>query len=503
MSAAERDRPPDAFVHRIDRRFFYGWLMVAAGALILFASGPGQSHTFGVFLTEVTRDLRLSHTEVSFAYGAATLAAAFGLPFAGRHVDRRGARRVLAVVSLLLGGAAIAFGFVNGLVVLALGFAAVRYLGQGCLFLCANNVVAQWFERRRGFALSLVWLGFSASVALHPPFAQWLIETVGWREAWLWLGLSSWALLLPVLWLVRNRPEDVGLRPDGGPEPEPKPGGSAPSGPGPDLPPGSGPPASRDDLEGPAARSDAPGGASADANPPEPPRKAGTGSEPTGPGDPALSRRAAAPPEITGLTLRQALRTSAFWIIAGGLSLIALLMTGLFFHQVAIFQLRGLDTHVATRVFAITALVSVVSAPVLGRVMDRAPSRLVFAGALVVMATALAALHLVDDVATAVAYALVFGLANASMQVNVGYLWADYFGRRRLGSIQGSGQTALIVGASLGPLPFSLSLDLTGDYSAALVGSAALTVLAALTAAVFLRYPSRPTSAPGLGTRPA
>ena len=483
-------RASDAFVHRINRRFFYGWLMVAAGALVLFASGPGQSHTFGVFLTEVARDLRLSHTEVSFAYGAATLAAAFGLPFAGRHVDRRGARRVLAVVSVLLGGAAIAFGLVNGLVVLALGFAAVRYLGQGCLFLGASNVVSQWFERRRGFALSLVWLGFSASVALHPPFAQWLIETVGWREAWLWLGVSSWALLFPVLWFVRNRPEDVGLRPDGGAAPEP--GGGSPPEPHPDLPPGSGPPVSRDDPQGPAARSDAPDGASAD---PDPLRKAGTGSEPAEPDDPAPSRRAAA---HTGLTLKQALRTSAFWIVAAGLSLIALLMTGLFFHQVAIFELRGLDAHVATRVFAITAIVSVVSAPVLGRIMDRTASRLVFAGALIVMAAALLALHLVDDVATAVAYAIVFGLANASMQVNVGYLWADYFGRRHLGSVQGSGQTVLIVGASLGPLPFSLSLDLTGDYSAALAGCAALTVLAALAAAVFLRYPQQPAAVSGL-----
>ena len=210
----------DPFVQRVNRKLFYGWLMVAAGAIILFASGPGQSHTFGVFLNYVAEDLGLSHTEVSFAYGVATLAAAFGLPIAGRHVDRRGARRVLAVVSLLLGVAAIAFGFVNGFVVLALGFAAVRYLGQGCLFLVASNVVAQWFERRRGFALSLVWLGFSASVALHPPFSQWLIETVGWREAWFWLGISSLALLLPILWFIRNRPEDVGLRPDGEPPPE-------------------------------------------------------------------------------------------------------------------------------------------------------------------------------------------------------------------------------------------------------------------------------------------
>ena len=67
---------------------FFGWPMVGAGALIFFASGPGQSHTFGVFLVYLTEDLGLSHTEVSFAYGVATLAAAFGLPFAGRRIIR-------------------------------------------------------------------------------------------------------------------------------------------------------------------------------------------------------------------------------------------------------------------------------------------------------------------------------------------------------------------------------------------------------------------------------
>lgn len=468
----------DPFVDRVNRRFFYGWLLVAAGVLILFASGPGQSHTFGVFLTYVADDLRLSHTEVSFAYGVATLAAAFGLPYAGRHVDRRGARRVLTVVSLLLGAAAIAFGFVNGLVVLALGFAAVRFLGQGCLFLCASNVIAQWFERRRGFALSLVWLGFSASVALHPPFSQWLIETVGWREAWLWLGISSWALLLPILWFVRSRPEDVGLRPDGRAAPEPHAEARR----------GEAPPVSRLEPRETGVQTDA-----------APPRAPSNDAESAAPSD----SRQAAQPEITGLTLKQALRTSAFWIVAFGLSLVALLMTGLFFHQVAIFQHRELDAHVATRVFAITAICSVVSAPVLGRIMDRTPSRFMYSGALLAMAGALMALHLVDDVATAIAYAVVFGLANASMHVNVGYLWADYFGRRHLGSIQGTGQTTLIVGASLGPLPFSLSHDFTGSYSAALAGSAALCVLVALAAALFLRYPVQPGSEPGAETRAA
>ena len=135
--------------------------------------------------------------------------------------------------------------------------------------------------------------------------------------------------------------------------------------------------------------------------------------------------------------------------------------------------------------------------------MDRSPSRLVLAGAQIVMAAALVALHLVDDVATAIVYAVVFGLAGASVQVNVGYLWADYFGRRHLGSIQGTGQTALIVGASFGPLPFSLSLDVTGDYSAALIGAAIVSVLVAIAAAVFLRHPRRPGPEPEIEGKPA
>jgi MFS family permease len=61
-------------------------------------------------------------------------------------------------------------------------------------------------------------LGFFLSVAVHPPLVQWLIGAVGWREAWLWLGLATWLLLLPAyLLLIQNKPEDLGLQPDGRP----------------------------------------------------------------------------------------------------------------------------------------------------------------------------------------------------------------------------------------------------------------------------------------------
>ena len=278
-----------ALALRVNRRLFYGWVMLAVAALAMFASGPGQSHLFSVFILPITEDLQISQTAVSSAYALATLAAAFGLPYVGRLIDRYGVRRVLLGIATLFGAAACAFGTVTNLALLALGFGALRFLGQGSLMLSSANLVAQWFSRKRGFALSLMALGFSVSVALHPPLAQWMIDQVGWRTTWVWLGAISWLLLLPsVFLLVENKPEDLGLQPDGA---------------------------------RPAPRSD------------------------------ALRSGSAADGAEAGLTSRQALATSAFWTIAASLSTFSMLVTGLFFHQVSMFESLGLSPQVAARVF--------------------------------------------------------------------------------------------------------------------------------------------------------
>ena len=72
----------------------------------------------------------------------------------------------------------------------------LRFLGQGSMMLGSANLVAHWFSARRGFAMSLMALGFSASMAVHPQLGRWLIELVGWRGAWVGLGLITWALMM-------------------------------------------------------------------------------------------------------------------------------------------------------------------------------------------------------------------------------------------------------------------------------------------------------------------
>jgi MFS family permease len=410
----------DALALQINQRVFYGWVMLAVAALGMFASGPAQSHIFSVFITPISADLGISRTSLSSAYAGATLVAAFGLPYVGRLVDRFGVRRVLLVVALLFGIACFAFGRVDNILLLALGFGALRFLGQGSLMLCSANLVAQWFSRKRGFALSLMALGFSASVAIHPPLAQWLIDQVGWRETWLWLGLISWALLLPlILLLIQNKPEDLGLVPDG---------------------------RVADDL-------------------------------------PRIDRA------DVGLSASQALRTPAFWIIALSFATFSMSVTGLFFHQVAIFNNRGISSQTAAQLFPVSALTMVVAMPLFGRLLDRLPTRLMFACAMLTMTATMLALVMVQGVPSAIAYSIVFGINNAAIHTHISYLWPHYFGRRHLGSIQGTAQTIAVIGASLGPIPLGAAFDLFGSYKGALLLLSILPVLCAV--AILLMRPPK------------
>ena len=421
-------------VERVGDRFFYGWVILLVTGAGIFASGAGQSHTFSVFIGPISRDLGIGATAISTAYGLATLVAAFGLPWMGRQVDRLGAFRVMPVVVLLLGFACMAFGMVPGLIWLALGFGALRFLGQGSLMLSCANVISHWFSRRRGFAMGVMLLGFAVSMAVHPPVGQWLIDQVGWRQAWFWLGLSTWILMLPLIWLLlHDAPEPLGLRPDGAV----------------------------------AATVDR------------------TISE--RPVDTRADRHGAE----FGLSLHQALRTRTFYIVATGLFTMSMLITSLHFFQVSIFEHQGLSRTIAAWMFPLSAVIAVLAQPVVGRCLDRVPTDRVFGVSLLILSASLVSITFVRDLSSALVYGIIFGMNNAASLTLFGYLWPRYFGRRNLGSIQGTGQMIGVVGASLGPLPLGMAFDLFGDYERVLYGLAIMPVLAAALTR-FLKDPQIP-----------
>jgi MFS family permease len=199
---------------------FYGWAIAATALIAVFASAPGQSYGFSVFIDSILAATGLSRTQLSALYALGTGVSAITTVVVGRMADRWGTRIVLAIVGLAFGSACFLMAIAYGPLTVLLGFAALRALGQGSLAILATLLIAQWFVRYRGRAMALVQLGGAASNAVFPLLANALIITIDWRNAYRVLGIVVWALILPAaILVVRNRPEDVGLHPDGLPQP--------------------------------------------------------------------------------------------------------------------------------------------------------------------------------------------------------------------------------------------------------------------------------------------
>jgi MFS family permease len=195
---------------------FYGWIIMLAGTLGMIMTSPGQTYVISVFLEHIIADLGISRSLVSTLYTVGTLVGSFALPVVGRQIDRRGARLMVGVITALFGLACLYMGFVQNALMLGLGFIAIRMLGQGSLGLVSQNVINQWWVRRRGtmMGISGVLVGL-LGLGGFPIIINWLIPIYGWRWTYILLGMALLALMVPVgLIFFRDRPEEFGLQPD-------------------------------------------------------------------------------------------------------------------------------------------------------------------------------------------------------------------------------------------------------------------------------------------------
>ncbi len=204
------------------RGLYYGWVVASALAITETVSWGILYYAFSVFLVPMQAELGWSAGSLTGAYSLALLVSGLAALPVGRWLDRHGSRALMTAGSV--GGTLLllAWAAVDSLTAFYLIWAALGLVLAATLYEPAFAVVATWFERERGRALLLVTFmaGFASTIFL--PLAAWLVEKFGWREALVALAALLAITTIPLHALIlRRRPEDLGLLPDGAPGPDP------------------------------------------------------------------------------------------------------------------------------------------------------------------------------------------------------------------------------------------------------------------------------------------
>lgn len=181
--------------------------------------------------------------------------------------------------------------------------------------------------------------------------------------------------------------------------------------------------------------------------------------------------RAAPPPPNQGSsveqawTREQAIRTPMFWVVTLAIASVAMIGTGLAFHQISLLGEAGLSPSLAAANFIPQTVAAVSTIALVAGLSSRVPPGLLLAGSMTSLAAALALLMLLDQPWVPLLYALAAGGATGSVQALDGTLYPRFFGLSAIAAIRGTGFMVAVVGAAIGPLLVALLRDASGGYA--------------------------------------
>jgi MFS family permease len=175
--------------------------------------------------------------------------------------------------------------------------------------------------------------------------------------------------------------------------------------------------------------------------------------------------------EEVSWTLKEAMRTRAFWMILYSVIVPSAIITGCIFHQISILGQAGLSPGNVALISGVTSIIRLPLILVAGQLADRIQLRYLLAASQGVLFVMLAALYVANSVPLVMVYGVLMGTQMALQGLVMGVIWPDYYGRKHLSTIRGTTMMAGVIGSALGPLPFGFAYDVFGGYTEVVIAS--------------------------------
>ena len=404
------------------RGMFYGWFMASLGALLMALASAPLFYGVPVWNPVLRNAFGWTPGQMSWAFAIAQVEG-FYSPVVGLLIDKLGPRRMVFIGMVIGGSGFVLFSQIQELwhlyvvfLILSLGVSVGTWLPM-------MTVVNHWFTRHKTQAMSLVMEGLALSGVIVPLLLAWAIggtdpnisERYGWRTSALFIGILCLVSAIPISLLVRNRPEDMGLKPDG-------------------------------DAAVPAAK--------------------------------PLVEAGVTPSEIEeeGYTWQEAIRTSDFWLISFGQATTSIVMVTIIVHLGLMLDDRGFSLQTIGVVLAVYTAVSAVSILVGGYLGDRLSMRLVAFGFAALQSLALVVLVLAHSTEMLFLFAVLSGAGIGGRTSVTAAMRGVYFGRKAFATITGLSNVPSNILWFAAPIFAGLMRDATGTYDVSFLTVAAVTL---------------------------
>ncbi len=353
---------------------------------------------FTAFFIPVAEEFEVGRGTLSLVFGLAGLEGAALGPLQGWVVDRYGPRRIMFAGIAVMGTGFLLLSYAQSIVMLFVYFIVFIAIGAGMGLMSPSfAAVANWFIRRRGAALGIAMSGIALGAVLVS-LTNFLVETYDWRGAARIIAILVWVIGFPLASLMRHRPEQYGMLPDGAEEPKSTPEGA----------------------------------------------------------DPALG-------EID-FTAREALATSAFWLIHLFFLMGIFVRTGISVHFIPAMDDKGLSATTAAALLGVFGLLSIPGRFLGGLLGDLFEKRVVTAATAGVQGVAMLLFAWADGIWQITIFLVIYAAAQGGAGPLMFAIRGEYFGRRGFATIGGLGSMLLVFGTIGGPVFAGFSYDATNSY---------------------------------------
>lgn len=380
---------------------YYGWIVIAAGFTISMFVGGAVYYSFTALIDPIAGEFGWSYTQISLAASLRGMEMSLLAPFVGMLLDRYGARRPMVIGVILCGVGLILLSRTQTLLVYYLAFVLVTLGSSSTSMTAMMTVVVQWFRRRVGLANGIMVSGFAAG-GLLIPVVNTLIDNFGWRTALVAQGAAMFVVVLPLVLLIRRRPDMTQ--------------------------------ASAVHEFGEA-------------------KTTGTQHE-----DEAPTRE--------DFTARQALRSRPFWHLVSGFIIIAYTLTAVITFVMPYLSDLAMNRSTAALIAMLIPIVSIIGRLAMGWLSDRFKPRSILAVATAMVGVGILCFGLVSiaGVGWLAPFLLLFTLGMGGTIALRPALVRHYFGRARFGSVFGLVMGVTMLGTITSPGLTGWVYDISGEY---------------------------------------